>query len=115
MWLVPTLAHSIFILILNTIYSRVATILTNWENHRTEHNYENSLVAKRFCFEFLDSFMPLFYIAFYQQDISNLRGELVSLYTSDEIRRVALETLVPSLTNIFMEKKLNKADVIDDR
>jgi len=106
MWLCPCLVHSIFILILNTIYSTIAEKLTEWENHRTQHAFENSLIAKRFLFEFLDTYMPLFYIAFYQRDIMNLRNELLGLYTSDEIRRVLLECGIPFLLNVFFSRKV---------
>jgi hypothetical protein len=56
------------------------------------------MIVKRVCFEFVDCFAALFYVAFYRRDIVQLRQELVSLYTFDQFRRIALETLLPLLT-----------------
>jgi formate hydrogenlyase subunit 3/multisubunit Na+/H+ antiporter MnhD subunit len=38
--------NAILILILNMIYTKVAIFFTNYENHRSQTNYDNSLVTK---------------------------------------------------------------------
>ena len=43
---------------------QVAVKLTNLENHRTETDYENTLIFKTFLFQFANSYTALFYIAF---------------------------------------------------
>jgi hypothetical protein len=48
---VPTILHVAVIFALNSVYSKIAELLTDNENHRTEHDYRNSLIAKRFLFE----------------------------------------------------------------
>ena len=52
-------------------------------------------MLKRFVFEAFDCYVALFYIAFELGDVSRLRMELVSLYTSDTVRRIATETVLP--------------------
>lgn len=47
MSLVPVVGHSIIILILNSVYSKIALALTKWENHRHESEFENALILKR--------------------------------------------------------------------
>ncbi|XP_063728669.1 anoctamin-8-like [Symsagittifera roscoffensis] len=94
-WMVPTLLHSVIILILNTIYRSIAVWCTDFENHKTVAEWNNSLVIKRFLFEAFDCYLPLFYIAFYRLDINSLRSELVGLFWGDELRRLALEVIVP--------------------
>jgi hypothetical protein len=46
------------------IYRKVAVTLTDWENHRTSQEYENTLLVKNFIFQFVNSYISLFYIAF---------------------------------------------------
>jgi hypothetical protein len=59
-----SLGNALQIQLFNFIYSRLAIILTEKENHRTRVNYEDSLIVKTFCFQFVNSFNSLFYIAF---------------------------------------------------
>lgn len=47
---------------------------------RTESEWSRSLIVKRVAFEAFDCFLPLFYIAFYQLDVVNLRRELLGLF-----------------------------------
>jgi hypothetical protein len=44
-----------------------ASYLNNWENHRTESEYEDALIAKLFFFQFVNSYSSCFYIAFIAQ------------------------------------------------
>ena len=52
------------ILALNEVVIVIAVALNNYENHRTDTEYEDNLIAKVFCFQFVNSFSSLFYIAF---------------------------------------------------
>lgn len=97
-YLIPTIGHSVVINILNKLYRSVAHFCTDLENHRTERDWDNSLIIKRVLFEVFDCFLPLFYIAFYQLNVVALRRELVGLFWGDEIRRLITESLVPYVT-----------------
>eukprot|EP01135_Chromosphaera_perkinsii_P005459 Nk52_evm8s352 gene=Nk52_evmTU8s352 len=55
------------ILVLESIYNRVAVSLTDWENHRTQTQYESSLILKTFAFQFVNSYSALYYTAFFRQ------------------------------------------------
>ena len=46
------------------MYKKLAYILTDWENHRTQTEYDDALVLKTFIFYFVNSYASLFYIAF---------------------------------------------------
>jgi magnesium-transporting ATPase (P-type) len=50
--------------ILNGIFQEIARKLNNKENHRTDTEYEDALIAKVFSFQFVNSFASLFYIGF---------------------------------------------------
>eukprot|EP00301_Raphidiophrys_heterophryoidea_P003519 c11587_g1_i1.p1 GENE.c11587_g1_i1~~c11587_g1_i1.p1 ORF type:complete len:942 (+),score=288.64 c11587_g1_i1:34-2859(+) len=56
--------NAIFIIFMNVVYQRVARILNNFENHRTDQDFENALIAKTFVFQFINSYIALFFIAF---------------------------------------------------
>ena len=58
LWLVPTLAHSITVSIINMIYSKVAEKCTDLENHR----YKHGLVPRPLCptFDFQSLKMRLY-------------------------------------------------------
>ena len=49
---VASVINAVQITILNFIYGKVATKLTRRENHRTDTEYEDSLIAKIFVFQF---------------------------------------------------------------
>lgn len=55
------------IMILSKIYGAVARVLTEWENHRVQSAYENSLIMKFFAFEFANNYFNLFFIALFKE------------------------------------------------
>jgi len=112
--LIPVVIHALVIAVFNMTYRSIAIHLTEWENHETDEHFENSLILKRFCFEAFDAFLPLLYLAFYEFDVAKLRGELVSLFNVDMLRRLTLECLVPMLLHTIRrrgEEKKTKNEV----
>lgn len=61
--------NAVQIQILNLIFNRVAVKLTSMENHKTQSDYENSLILKCYVFQFINSFFSLFYISFFKTNI----------------------------------------------
>jgi len=100
---IPVILHALIILLLNSLYRVVAETLTEFENHRTEHEHENSIIIKRFLFEAFDCYIALFYIAFYELDPIALRQELIGLYMVDSLRRVVCECVIPLTMQKFRE------------
>ena len=90
---------------INKLYIPLATYCTNRENHKTQEAYDNSLIIKRFIFEFLVFYTHLLYVAFWKLDIGALRKELGVLFMADEFRRLASETLVPYTMKYLADKK----------
>ncbi|CAD5118244.1 DgyrCDS6968 [Dimorphilus gyrociliatus] len=64
--LVPALLNAISIMLLGKLYEILAYKLTNWENHRTQTQYDDALIIKLFAFQFANSYASLFYIAFFR-------------------------------------------------
>ena len=83
-----SVVNALQIQLLNALYSKMAIMLNNWgacgrvphcsrrlhshftascvhaENHRTDTEYEDSLITKVCIFQFINSYMVLFYVAF---------------------------------------------------
>ena len=55
--------NAVQITILNIVYGKVAVKLTRRENHRTDTEYEDSLIAKIFVFQFVNSYTSFYYLA----------------------------------------------------
>jgi len=65
--------NSISIMVMNHFYSKVAIQLSDWENHKTDTQYENMLTTKVFCFMFINSYGSLFYIAFFKDALEGAK------------------------------------------
>ncbi|KAJ0407910.1 hypothetical protein P43SY_009197 [Pythium insidiosum] len=107
-----TVANAIQILVLNMVYREVARKLNEYENHRTDREYENHLIIKVFLFQFCNSFASFFYIAFLKRPIENkcievdgkadnclgeLRSQLLILFLIRIIVGNTLEVVIPYL------------------
>ena len=64
---------------ISVLYSNIAVSLNDWENYKHQRTYENWLVLKLILFKFVNSFLALFYIAFYLQDFDVSTGPAFSL------------------------------------
>jgi anoctamin-8 len=51
---------------LNSAFSGIAKQLTDAENHRTLREYQSHLLAKSFVFKFFNSYVSLYFIAFFK-------------------------------------------------
>jgi len=58
------IANSVMIIVFDAIYKKVSEYGNNWENHKTDQDYQNNMIAKSFVFRFVNSFASLFYLAF---------------------------------------------------
>jgi len=68
--IVPAILDTIRIIVLGKIYERIATQLTEYENHRTQTMFEDQLIVKLFLFQFINTYTTLFYISFVRSRIS---------------------------------------------
>lgn len=62
--IITSLINAVNIQVFNAVYGSVAIILTDFENHRRNTEYEDSLIVKTFLFQFVNSYASLFYIGF---------------------------------------------------
>ncbi|TDH65902.1 hypothetical protein CCR75_005367 [Bremia lactucae] len=114
-----TILNAVQILVLNTVYRNVARKLNDFENHRTDAEYENHLVIKVFLFQFCNSFASFFYIAFvkrlaegtclHEDDcMQELRDQLLTLFIIRIVVGNVTEVAVPYLKyryQLYSERK----------
>jgi ribosomal protein L19 len=65
---IGAMANAAFIMILNKIYCSIATLMNDWENHRTIQAYNTYLSIKIFLFTFVNTNTSLFYIAYIKRN-----------------------------------------------
>ncbi|VDI37868.1 anoctamin-8 [Mytilus galloprovincialis] len=94
---VPKILLAICIGISDEIYKKIAFWLNDMENYRMDEAYENHLITKLATFQFVNSFLSLFYIAFYLQDMDRLRDQLAAILITRQILGNIKEALLPYL------------------
>jgi hypothetical protein len=65
--LLSSFLNLLIIGIFGQLFERLAERLCEWENHRTQSEFENALVGKNFVFQFVNNYFVLFYIAFLRE------------------------------------------------
>ncbi|XP_060551191.1 anoctamin-4-like isoform X4 [Ruditapes philippinarum] len=72
--ILSALLNALSILLLGKIYDWVALKLTEWENHRTQTQYNDALIIKLFAFSFANTYASCFYIAFFRGRFGGIFG-----------------------------------------
>jgi hypothetical protein len=62
--IIATLMNTVVIVVLNMVYQGVAISLNDYENHRTDTQYEDYLISKIFSFQLVNTFAGLTYVSF---------------------------------------------------
>ncbi|KAI3381824.1 hypothetical protein SNEBB_004040 [Seison nebaliae] len=70
----------IIILLLGRIYQALAKKLTAWEMHRTQTDYDNNYTMKVFCFQFLNFYSSLIYVAFAKGRFIGYPGKYIRIF-----------------------------------
>ncbi|XP_051172555.1 anoctamin-8 isoform X3 [Leptopilina boulardi] len=98
-WLtyVPKVLLAVVIALMDEAYFKVAVWLNDLENYRLDSEYENHLIYKVALFQFVNSFLSLFYIAFYIQDQEKLKEQLAALLIARQIIGNLKESAIPYL------------------
>lgn len=63
------LLNLVAINVFGLVYGRVAQVLTDWENPRTQSGWENSFTYKMFAYQFVNVYSSIFYIAFLKSEL----------------------------------------------
>jgi hypothetical protein len=93
----------VLITILNSIYYGINYNSTLREFHSNQYDQENSFIIKKFIFEFFSYYLDLFFIAFVNFEVKELKYSLFYLYPAETVRRVISKLLIP-LIQRYMQK-----------
>lgn len=69
---IPGAINGVMITLFDPIWRSISLILTRRENHRTNQQFENSLIYKLFAFQFVSNYVSLFYIAFVRPNVRRM-------------------------------------------
>uniref|UniRef100_A0A915L421 Anoctamin n=1 Tax=Romanomermis culicivorax TaxID=13658 RepID=A0A915L421_ROMCU len=100
----PTIVYSLLIEISNRLYKKLALKLTFRENHRLPSEHEYHLLVKLICFQFVNCFCYLFYVAFVLQDLEKLRRYLACVLVVWQIEQQILECVIPFVRIYLCQK-----------
>ncbi|CAM9545997.1 unnamed protein product [Ectocarpus sp. 8 AP-2014] len=102
--IVTSVINSIQIQVLNAVYKKVAVALTDFENHRTSTEYEDSLVSKLFCFTFCNSYGGFIYLAFIGEPVIGVACEksCMSLLATNLTIVFVVQLVVGNLTEVLI-------------
>ncbi|KAK3856827.1 hypothetical protein Pcinc_036878, partial [Petrolisthes cinctipes] len=103
----PKVLMALAISAFDEAYTKVAVWLNDLENYRVEDTYQNHLIIKLAVFRFVNSFLSLFYIAFYLQDMERLKEQLAALLLTRQVVGNIKESCIPYLLEQFKLAKLS--------
>jgi len=72
--MLASVAQALCTVVLNMLYMEIAVCMVNYENYRTDMEWENAIVKKVFPFQFINSYFTLFYVAFMKGKFGTLMG-----------------------------------------
>lgn len=94
---IPKILLAMTVTICDEVYKKIAYWLNDMENYRLQSAYENNLIIKMVFFEFINSYLSLFYIGFYLKDMERLKEMLATLLIFRQFLQNIKEVLQPYL------------------
>nr|XP_030112705.3 anoctamin-8 isoform X3 [Taeniopygia guttata] len=93
----PKIILAVIVAACDELYKKVALWLNDMENYRLQSAYEKHLIIKIVLFQFVNSYLSLFYVGFYLKDMERLKELLLILSLSQSLARQLREALLPSI------------------
>uniref|UniRef100_A0A3Q0SPJ8 Anoctamin n=1 Tax=Amphilophus citrinellus TaxID=61819 RepID=A0A3Q0SPJ8_AMPCI len=94
---IPKILLAVTVTVCDEVYKKIAYWLNDMENYRLQSAYENNLIIKMVFFEFINSYLSLFYIGFYLKDMERLKEMLATLLIFRQFLQNIKEVLQPYL------------------
>lgn len=110
-----SILNAVQIQVMNYIYTFIATALSENERHRTQTQFEDSMIAKIFLFQFVNSYASFFYLAFVAEHFGDCQGaecmeslgvNLAIIYGTRLVSSNLTGLLIPYFTYQFKFKTL---------
>uniref|UniRef100_A0A3P8YUZ9 Anoctamin n=1 Tax=Esox lucius TaxID=8010 RepID=A0A3P8YUZ9_ESOLU len=94
---IPKIMLAITVTACDEVYRKIACWLNDMENYRLQSAYEKNLIIKMVLFQFVNSYLSLFYIGFYLKDMDRLKEMLATLLIIRQFFQNVKEVLQPYL------------------
>ncbi|XP_064031175.1 anoctamin-8 isoform X2 [Pogoniulus pusillus] len=91
----PKIVLAVIVTACDELYKKIAYWLNDMENYRLQSAYEKHLIIKIVLFQFVNSYLSLFYIGFYLKDMERLKELLLIFSLSQSLTRQLKEALLP--------------------
>ena len=96
--LVASMLNTIQIQVFNMIYASLSVRLTNYENHRTDTEFEDAMIVKSFSFQFINSYASFFFLAFIASYLAKSKAEDDDGSQADYVGQCGAETCMSPLS-----------------
>ena len=106
--MIPTVFYVGATMILGEIFKRVALWLVKSENHRTQAAFESSLSFKRFIFDFVNNYVSLFFLAFWDRSLAQLAQNLFTFLVFKQVLFNIIEYLEYRVITAFKIRRVSK-------
>uniref|UniRef100_A0A8C7IY89 Anoctamin n=1 Tax=Oncorhynchus kisutch TaxID=8019 RepID=A0A8C7IY89_ONCKI len=94
---IPKIMLAITVTACDEVYRKIAYWLNDMENYRLQSAYEKHLIIKLVLFQFVNSYLSLFYIGFYLKDMERLKEMLATLLIIRHFVQNVKEVMQPYL------------------
>ena len=101
----PSIVNVTLIFIFGAIYKVVAQKLVDKENHRYESSFEDSLINKMYMFQFINSYISNYIIAYWVRDFRTLAQNLVVIMV---FKQVGANIAEFAMDKILIGRKIRK-------
>nr|XP_033812220.1 anoctamin-8 isoform X2 [Geotrypetes seraphini] len=103
----PKIILAIFVTTCDDLYRKIAYWLNDMENYRLQSAYEKHLIIKIVLFQFVNSYLSLFYIGFYLKDMERLKEMLATLLIMRQFLQNMKEISQPHLYERFKTRRFS--------
>ncbi|XP_054835575.1 anoctamin-8 isoform X2 [Eublepharis macularius] len=97
----PKIMLAVIVTACDEVYKKIAYWLNDMENYRLQSAYEKHLIIKMILFQFVNSYLSLFYIGFYLKDMERLKEMLATLLITRQFLQNVKEVSQPHLYSKF--------------
>ena len=101
----PSIVNVMLIFIYGAAYKTIAIILVDKENHRYQQTWEDSLINKMYMFQFINSYISNYIIAYWVRDFGQLATNLMVILV---FKQVGANVAEWALDKILIGRKIKK-------
>uniref|UniRef100_A0A8C3HEG8 Anoctamin n=1 Tax=Chrysemys picta bellii TaxID=8478 RepID=A0A8C3HEG8_CHRPI len=109
----PKIALALIVTACDDVYRKIAYWLNDMENYRLQSAYEKHLIIKIVLFQFVNSYLSLFYIGFYLKDMERLKEMLATLLITRQFLQNIKEVSQPHLYRKIQRGDLSLQNIRD--